>query len=402
MKSAKTSKGEGGVTKKRSSRPLEDIFRPTFFEACGGRCVDCGAEGELQIGHIQRREDDGPDTLENYQPLCSVCNGKHNAEFTMVDMRPSDWRDRFLKLLAEALSTELRVRVPSPVFGQGAHPPSVIDSPESNGVIPWERATFTFNISLSRTLSGACVPPIDTWTATVNEAIKKAADHVAPISPPSEQLRCKMIQQVRRLGCDGFKQAVNEFLRQEKWYDGRMRLMPFPWQTFSDNIDHYSREAELYKQQCAANAAAQKAFDEQIKAEARKEARKHRWQAIQACLKITWPGIPTEDSLFVQYLHTLTEDRVTEDDSARATELWRRYREYFKHTRKARALERVDWTRGLILGSEYNNNKNSAEEIRKLEIWVKQASDDDPELDNVLTRCKSILEMNKQGLRLHS
>jgi hypothetical protein len=397
MKSAKTSKGEGVVTKKRSSRPLEDIFRPTFFEACGGRCVDCGAEGELQIGHIQRREDDGPDTLENYQPLCSVCNGKHNAEFTMVDMRPSDWRDRFLKLLAEALSTELRVRVPSPVFRQGAHPPSVIDSAENNAVIPWERATFAFNTSLSRTLSGACVPPIDTWTAIVNETIKKGADHDAPISPPSEPLRSKLIQQVRRFGCDKFRQAVKEFLRQGKWYDGRGRLMVTPWQTFADNIDHYSREADEHNRKCAASAASQKAAEEQRVAEAREAAKNLHWATIQNCLKITWPGMRAEDTVLIERLRLLTEDTVTNDEIELATEFSRRYAEYFKRTRKAKAIKHVDRTRELMMGSAYQHiTKDDLKEFQDLETLVKQASDDDPELDNLLTRCLRIVEPKRR------
>jgi hypothetical protein len=209
------------MTKKRSRDPFDDIFRPLLFAACGGRCCDCGKDpvecGPLQLGHIWRHEDDGPDTLENFQPLCAECNGRHDKEMTMTDLRPTYWRDRFVKLVAGALQTELRVAMPPPVLRHGTDTLEPIQATESKVVIPWESAEFALNISLSRTISGDGVPTLDQMTWLVDLAIKKFADHkAAPIPPPEERLKNKLIQKVRQHGWREFQAGRHGILSTRK------------------------------------------------------------------------------------------------------------------------------------------------------------------------------------------
>jgi HNH endonuclease len=394
------------MTNKRSRAPLEDIFKPLLFEACGGRCVDCGVEGgELQLGHIQRREDDGPDTLENFQPLCATCNGRHNAEFTMTDLRPADWRDRFVKLLAGALQTELYVKgcaYPTPKKEGGMETPEAIQPTENKTLIPWDGATFSLNNSLSRTLSRAGVPSLDTWTGLVNALIKKGADHDAPIPPPEELLKSKMIQQVRRLGCDDFIRAGREFLRQGKWFDGRFRLMTSPWKTFSDNIDHYLRESAEYARKLAAQEANQKAIDEQIQAQVRIEILERKQLTVKACLNLNWPGISSDDAALIDRLRQITGD-VSDDDYKLANELCSRHREYFKHTAKAKAQELLKRLGEKIFDGELEMQRGtvaernaSTEEWKSIHELVKNASDNDPRLETLKPRLAALIKPRRK------
>jgi hypothetical protein len=201
------------ISMKRSRSPLEDYVWPIFVVACGGCCVACGQEGDLQRGHIQRHEDGGPDTLDNLQPLCAECNGRHNKNFSMEDWRPPAWRGQFVKLFAQALRTELRVEQPSPQNGVGYTALDAGKRIESAEVIPWERANFSFNFALSLPLTTPTHPyPLQGYKIIVAKVIRRGADHAIPIPPPDERCQSKMCALVPRLGHDDFLAAAREFV----------------------------------------------------------------------------------------------------------------------------------------------------------------------------------------------
>jgi 5-methylcytosine-specific restriction endonuclease McrA len=54
--------------------------------ACGGRCLACGSREDLTVDHIVPLALGGSNTIENVQPLCSVCNGSKGGETR--DYRP--------------------------------------------------------------------------------------------------------------------------------------------------------------------------------------------------------------------------------------------------------------------------------------------------------------------------
>jgi len=58
-------------------------------EACGSKCVKCGADEPLTKDHIQPIYQGGSDGLDNIQPLCKSCNSAKGPE--NIDYRPSGW-----------------------------------------------------------------------------------------------------------------------------------------------------------------------------------------------------------------------------------------------------------------------------------------------------------------------
>lgn len=80
-----------------------------LIEACGSACVRCGTPAhELQGSllckdHILPIYDGGSDSIENIQPMCRTCNSSkvHDS----VDHRPSDWRERLAKCMANDTKT---------------------------------------------------------------------------------------------------------------------------------------------------------------------------------------------------------------------------------------------------------------------------------------------------------
>lgn len=86
---------------KRKSRGKDHIFDniwKDFIDACGGGCVECKRTGfNLDKGHIIPYRHNGPDHLENRQPMCAWCNNAESVYHPMQDYRPKDWRERFVK-----------------------------------------------------------------------------------------------------------------------------------------------------------------------------------------------------------------------------------------------------------------------------------------------------------------
>lgn len=373
---------------KRSRTPLDDYLWPIFVAACGGRCVACDAEGDLQRGHIQRQEDGGPDSLDNLQPLCAVCNGRHSKNFSMEDWRPGEWRSRFIKLLAQGLRTELRGAHPCQKNGVGCTTLDAGKPIENTEVISWERVNFAFNSALSLPLSTLTHPyPLEQYRELVDKAIRFGAKHRVHIPPPTEDCQSKLCSLVRKLGLDAFKRAAIEFLRQEKWFDEddrgrRFRVMPQPWQTFADNIGMYLEDADEHVRQIAEQDAKAKAAEIAQEKLIKDIAARDRWNVATGTPN--WPGMPDGDREFLERLRALPADQqtISDVDEQQAWAIAERYREYWESTKKYKLLKQIRFVKGLALGSEYQNLRTIAwDKFNRLEELVKAASDDGPELD---------------------
>lgn len=48
------------------------------FARDGGRCVECGSDHRLELDHVHRHRDGGPDTFENLRLLCRPCNRRRS------------------------------------------------------------------------------------------------------------------------------------------------------------------------------------------------------------------------------------------------------------------------------------------------------------------------------------
>jgi 5-methylcytosine-specific restriction endonuclease McrA len=59
-----------------------------LVEACGRRCLRCGAAEDLSADHVVPLCLGGPNTVSNLQPLCVRCNGEKGV--TIRDYRPAE------------------------------------------------------------------------------------------------------------------------------------------------------------------------------------------------------------------------------------------------------------------------------------------------------------------------
>ncbi len=59
--------------------PIPPELRRTVFERDGGKCVECGANFDLQYDHILPVALGGATTVENLQLLCAECN-RHKSD----------------------------------------------------------------------------------------------------------------------------------------------------------------------------------------------------------------------------------------------------------------------------------------------------------------------------------
>ena len=60
-------------------RPVPRELRRVVWERDGGRCVDCGADFELQFDHVIPLALGGSSTVDNLQLLCAPCNQRKGA-----------------------------------------------------------------------------------------------------------------------------------------------------------------------------------------------------------------------------------------------------------------------------------------------------------------------------------
>lgn len=55
-------------------------------------CVECAAVGRtsvaVEVDHVIPREDGGPDSVENLQPLCSMCHARKTMQELNARRRP--------------------------------------------------------------------------------------------------------------------------------------------------------------------------------------------------------------------------------------------------------------------------------------------------------------------------
>jgi 5-methylcytosine-specific restriction endonuclease McrA len=72
-------------------------------ERYGGRCVRCGADGELTRDHVVPKVLGGLDVAANIQPLCRSCNSAKGARY--ADYREDAEEDPVAIILQHYLGT---------------------------------------------------------------------------------------------------------------------------------------------------------------------------------------------------------------------------------------------------------------------------------------------------------
>ena len=56
--------------------PINPELRARVYERDGHACLHCGATEDLALDHIIPWSKGGPDTYENFQTLCRICNSR--------------------------------------------------------------------------------------------------------------------------------------------------------------------------------------------------------------------------------------------------------------------------------------------------------------------------------------
>ena len=378
---------------KRQRVSLDDYLWPIFIAACGGKCVSCGSEENLQRGHIQSYEGHGPTTLDNLQPLCAVCNGKHNKEFSMEDWRPGEWRANFIKLLAQNLRLELTITKgahPTSKNGVGGDTLNVQNSLENTEVISWANANFRFNSVLRAPFPTHAHPyPLEEYLAIVEKLLRRGAQHAVSISPPDEKCRSKLCNLVKLLGGTDFMAAADEFLRQQNWFDEDngyvRRVMREPWQTFADNTSLYLADASDRARRLAKQAAEERAAAVKSRAEQRDREAKERWLKYQSIRGMSWATMTDADREFIGEI-TGEPLTVSDADFARVEDIIKREWAHVKTTKRYALLAMFDRAAQLFIDKQLQLTSEQASEIGRLRKLVERASDNGPELEDYRQR----------------
>jgi 5-methylcytosine-specific restriction endonuclease McrA len=63
----------------RDRTPIPPEIRRLVWQRDGGRCVQCGADHDLQLDHIIPVSKGGATTVDNLQILCGPCNRRKSA-----------------------------------------------------------------------------------------------------------------------------------------------------------------------------------------------------------------------------------------------------------------------------------------------------------------------------------
>jgi 5-methylcytosine-specific restriction endonuclease McrA len=81
-----------------------------LLEACGHRCLRCGAAEDLSVDHVVPLSLGGYNTIENVQPLCVRCNEEKAA--TIRDYRPASDQRSCPRGFPRGFPTMTRERAP--------------------------------------------------------------------------------------------------------------------------------------------------------------------------------------------------------------------------------------------------------------------------------------------------
>jgi 5-methylcytosine-specific restriction endonuclease McrA len=110
---------ETGDHKQRRSQRLADARKrgrhtaeqwQALLEFCGFKCVKCGETEGLCKDHIIPIYQEGSDSIENLQPMCTPCNSRKGSDAT--DHRPDGWRSTVMSLGVSNASAQ-GVKTPS-------------------------------------------------------------------------------------------------------------------------------------------------------------------------------------------------------------------------------------------------------------------------------------------------
>jgi hypothetical protein len=397
------------ANKSKRRTPLEDYLWPLFVEACGNKCVGCGqVEVALQRGHIQRHADGGALTIENLMPLCAPCNGKNNQGFSMIDTRPADWRDRFLKLQAQKLSTKPTVtRVDTGVIenGKGTHRGQTGDSLETKEIISWDALTFEHDLEIYITLPITALFPAapnlpGAEEATVQELSRMGTKlQFAPISPPKEKCRDKMKRLVVRNGREKFIAAGKEYLRQCPWADAKgYHIDRLPWDTFVDNFTLYQDGAREYASFKAKRDAEEHARAIQYRIEEQERKDKERGDRYWNIRNVSFPNMAEDDRAFISSVPLSREDiqSVSDRDFHRLEDIWSKYRAYQRTTPKGKLLKMVETLKLRFVNQELQLPDEQVREFEQLRKQIDLGPDEGPELTEYERR---LLAVSKKATR---
>jgi hypothetical protein len=398
------------VTTKPKRLLFDDYIWGIFVDACGGRCLDCHrTDVDLQRGHIQRHADGGPVSPDNLMPLCQSCNGKNNKSFSMGDLRPANWRDRFLKLQALKLGTRLVVSKGHTPSDEGVQGLGAENSPGNKTVMDWGAVTFEHTLDVYKPLPHApsltlSLPEINAATEELFRAGKSL--RFAPIAPAKEKCASKMKRLVVHHGRENFIAAGTEFLRQALWADEKgYHIDRTPWDTFADNFELYVGEAREQASFKTKREAAERARAIQNRADAEENAKRVRSETYRRVSVLRYPSMPEQDREYISAMVRGLQDNVlavSDEDFRRIEEIEARYRAYQRTSKKRMLINVLDRLGAEFLqrGLGLKLSKEHGEESFLLRKQLNRASDDGPELVDLERRVNALAKQQQEAIAL--
>ena len=293
--------------------PVDSWFWELVVKACGGRCCVCFKDGRtLHRGHIYRHEDEGTQILDNLLPVCKSCNSKFKGGAT-TDGRPDGWQNAFLKLLLVQMNLGIMCKQVPACTGT-----SLGDKPlESTGLMDLRAVEFVPETHYS-THTDADIPtgPMDPTEARklVEEAVEKSKDCDIRPRRPTKKRQDAMLRHAQRLGAEGFRIAVEEFLREEPWVldarKGFEKVHHDSWSHLDDSVDFYLADGLKRRERVAKQAKVDQERDRVQAEETKEHARIVRVAEFLRAAKVPpdWTGMQNSDQVIISTAVAVAKD----------------------------------------------------------------------------------------------
>ncbi len=279
-------------------KEFEQQVWQAFVEACGNRCNLCLKEDvPLESGHLLSDNDEGSSTLDNLIPLCRSCNASHREGLSQ-DLRPDDWRDRFLKRWLTMNDIGLTAKISAPTENQCADS-TALQVTENTRLIDWHSVVFVKADSLLLTTTDRPLLPEPEAAALVEEMIL-AGRKSGLIAPPLMQRKGKVIR-LARFGREKFRAACEAFFYQMPWEQSGYGDA---WAFLCDNFGMYVSEG----------LATRKRKAEQRQRDRDDETRR-RWEVYQQAGECRdWHPMSDDDRAFRDKARSEKDARVISDE----------------------------------------------------------------------------------------